>query len=104
MVLNGASSQPLPVLSGVPQGSLLGPLLFLLYINNICDAGISNESKLVLYVDDILLYRAVNSPDDYALLQHDVNTLGHGVPPNYPSLIHQNVRLYVHLSQKIKED
>ena len=73
VVLNGASSQPLPVLSGVPQGSVLGPLLFLLYINDICDAGISNGSKLVLYADDILLYRAVDSPDDYALLQHDVN-------------------------------
>ena len=76
VVLNGASSQPLPVLSGVPQGSVLGPLLFLLYINDTCDAGISNGSKIVLYADDILLYRAVDSPDDYVLLQHDVNTLG----------------------------
>ena len=76
VVLNGASSQPLPVLSGVPQGSVLGPLLLLLYINDICDAGISNGSKLVLYVDDILLYPAVDSPDDYALLQYNVNTLG----------------------------
>ena len=75
VVLNGASSQPLPVLSGVPQGSVLGPLLFLLYINDICDIGISNGSKLVLYADDILLYRAIDSPDDFALLQHDVNTL-----------------------------
>ena len=76
VVLNGASSQPLPVLSEVPQGSVLDPLLFLLYINDICDPGISNGSKLVLYADDILLYRAVDSPDDYALLQHNVNTLG----------------------------
>ena len=76
VVLNGASSQPLPVLSGVPQGSVLGPLLFLLYINDICDIGISNGSKLVLYADDILLYWAIDSPDDFALLQHDVNTLG----------------------------
>ena len=75
VVLNGASSQPLPVLSGVLQGSVLGPLLFFLYVNGICDAGISNGSKLVLYADDILLYRAVGSPDDYALLQHDVNTV-----------------------------
>ena len=41
-----------------------------------CEPGISNGSKLVLYADDILLYRAIDSPDDYALLQHDVNTLG----------------------------
>ena len=99
MVLNGASSLPLPVLSAVPQGSVLSPLLFLLYINDICDTGISNGSKLVLYADDILLYRAVDSPDDYALLQHDVNTLVHGVPPNYSSLIHQNVRLCSSLAE-----
>ena len=73
VVLNGASSQPLPVLSGVAQGSVLGPLLFLAYINDICDAGNSNGSKLVLYVDDILLYWAVHSPHDYTLLQHDVS-------------------------------
>ena len=95
VVLNGASSLPLPVLSAVPQGSVLSPLLFLLYINDICDTGISNGSKLVLYADDILLYRAVDSPDDYALLQHDVN----GVPPNYSSLIHQNVRLCSSLAE-----
>ena len=75
MVLNGVLSLPLPVLFGVLQGSVLGRLLFLLYINDNCDAGISNESKLVLYVDNILLYRAVHSLDDYTLLQHDVNAL-----------------------------
>ena len=75
MLLNGVSSLPLPVLSRVPQGSVLDPLLFLLYINDICDAGISKGSKLVLYVDNILLYQAVHSSDDYNLLQHDVDTL-----------------------------
>ncbi len=75
VVLNGVSSQPLPVLSGVPQGSVLGPLLFLMYINDINDTGISAGSKLVLYADDILLYRAVQSQEDYATLQQDVNAL-----------------------------
>ena len=75
MVLNGVSLQPLPVLSGVLPGSVFGSLLFLLYINDICDAGISNGSKLVLYADNILLYQAVHSPDDHTLVPHDVNTL-----------------------------
>ena len=71
MVLSGVLSLPLPVLFRVLQGSVLGHLLFLLYINDICDAEISNRS----YADDILLYQAVHSPDDYTLLQHDVNAL-----------------------------
>ena len=72
MVLNGVLSQPLTVLSAEFCQVLFGPLLFLLYINDICDAGIS---KLVLYANNILLYQAVHSPDDHTLVHHDVNTL-----------------------------
>ena len=50
VVLNGALSQPLPVLSGVLQGSVLGSLLFLLRINDICDAGISIMDPNLYYM------------------------------------------------------
>ena len=76
VVLNGEASTPLPVISGVPQGSVLGPLLFLMYINDINDLSLSTGSKLVMYADDILLYRAISSEDDYTLLQQDVDALG----------------------------
>ncbi len=56
MVINGATSRPSHVLSGVPQGSLLGPLLFLIYIDDISSTNLSTGSSLVLYADDILLY------------------------------------------------
>ena len=76
VVLNGKASIPLPVISGVPQGSVLGPLLFLMYINDINDLSLSAGSKLVMYADDILLYCAISSEDDYTLLQQDVDVLG----------------------------
>ena len=76
VVLNGKTSTPLPVTSGVPQGSVLGPLLFLIYINDINDLRLSTGSKLVLYADDILLYRPIFSGKDYALLQEDIDALG----------------------------
>ena len=76
VVLNGQTSESLPVISGVPQGSVLGPLLFLLYINDINHLTLSPGSKLVLYADDILLYRPIVSENDYTLLQRDVDALG----------------------------
>ena len=56
VVVNGSSSNPLPVLSGVPQGSVLGPLLFLTYIDGISSITLSPGSHLTLYADDMLLY------------------------------------------------
>ena len=50
-VINGETSDKIDVLSGVPQGSILGPLLFLLYINDIPEI-IQGSTKLALYADD----------------------------------------------------
>ena len=74
MVFNGVSSE-ITVTSGVPQGSILGPLLFLIYIDDISQVNLSPGSKLVLYADDILLYRPISSVDDYRALQDDIDML-----------------------------
>ena len=72
--VEGSSSSYLPVLSGVPQGSVLGPLLFLTYIDEVSEVNIS-DSSLLLYADDIVIYRTIRSSGDYLHLQNDVNAL-----------------------------
>ena len=52
--MQNAESTWRPITSGVPQGSVLGPLLFLLYINDLCDG---MESAIYVFADDCSLFR-----------------------------------------------
>jgi hypothetical protein len=72
VVLNGKRSRWTSVLSGVPQGSILGPLLFLIFINDI-DEGIIN--RLLKFADDTKLTGAVGTDDAVNRLQDDLNRL-----------------------------
>ena len=65
----------LDVISSVPQGSVLGLLFFLVYIDEVIRVPLSVGSELVLYADDMLLYRKIDCPDDYIMLQRDINTI-----------------------------
>ena len=69
VVVDGCSSEVHPVTSGVPQGSILGPLLFSIYMNSITITQFHQATSLILYADGILLYRPVSTSDDAALLQ-----------------------------------
>jgi hypothetical protein len=68
---NGVSSWK-PVTSGVPQGSILGPVLFLLYVNDLPDA-MSSTAKM--FADDTKVYHRISCHDDCLQLQQDLNML-----------------------------
>ena len=72
VVLDGTSSDSVPVTSGVPQGSVLGPALFLLYTNDLPD---TIDSQVRLFADDTVLYRTIKSDTDHHRLQTDLDNL-----------------------------
>ena len=74
VLVNGSHSKTQIVSSGVPQGTVLGPLLFLLYINDIEHTLASN---IRLFADDSALYRKIDTIADAHLLQEDILRLQH---------------------------
>lgn len=72
VVLEGISSKTTTVDSGVPQGTVLGPLLFLCHINDLPAAA---SSQVRLFADDCLLYREINTFQDHITLQQDLRNL-----------------------------
>ena len=71
-VINDSRSEWKDVLSEIPQGSVLGPVLFVIYINSMPN---TVKSKLYLFADDAKLYREITSNKDVELLQEDLRKL-----------------------------
>ena len=71
-MVNGTQSSYLPVLSGVPQGSVIGPTLFLIYINDLPEYV---DSTVHLFADDTVMYLTIHNEDHCAQLQRDINQL-----------------------------
>ena len=74
VAIDGKSSDWRPIPSGVPQGSLLGPLFFVIFKNDLPDA-VSPTSLVALYADDCKTSRVIQHPCDHESLQYDLNSL-----------------------------
>lgn len=70
MFANNNASSPCSVESSVPQGSVSGPLLFLIYINDLLD---NINSSIKLFADEFIIYSEINNLNDTLVLQSDLN-------------------------------
>ena len=70
--VSGTRSSWISVTPGVPQDTVIGPLLFLIYINDIVH---NLNSKIKLFADDAVLYSEVSNVHDVSLFQQDLDTL-----------------------------
>ena len=72
VLVNGKPSDWCPVQSGIPQGSVLGPVLFVVYINDLPDLV---ESLVQMFADDTKVFRRIGGMDDCKQLQEDLTNL-----------------------------
>ena len=70
VLMKGSFSELIDVLSGVPQGAVLGPLLFLLFVNNLPDWIVSS---MIMFADDTKLWRTIKTTEDSKILQRDLD-------------------------------
>ena len=97
VVVDGERSEA-AVTSGVPQGSVLGPILFLTFINDMQE---HVNSKCRLFADDSIMYREVKSEDDCDSLQKDLNSL-HEWETRWGMLFNPSKCHIMHVSRKRK--
>ncbi|XP_060802241.1 uncharacterized protein LOC132902173 [Amyelois transitella] len=72
VTLRGYTSSPIAVASGVPQGSHLGPLLFVVFINSLIER---LSCECLLYADDLKIFKTIENTNDCKLLQRDLDTI-----------------------------
>ena len=89
-MVNGSESETIIVISGVPQGSVLGSLLFLIYVNDFCAITLSTGSKVTMYADDLVLHNVVDAERAFIGLQKDIDNI---VQWSRSSSINPNIKL-----------
>ena len=86
VVVEGESSTVKDVLSGMLQGSILGPLLFLIYTDEVGTIPLTPESVRVIFADDLLLYKPISRQSDFLAVQEDVTEVKEWSAANHLSL------------------
>ena len=98
MVINGAHSYPAKVISGVPQGTVLGPILFLVYINDLHQC--IHHSLISHFADDTRILKAISTSEDVSLLQQDLNETISWSNRNHMILHEDKFELMCHTTSK----
>jgi len=94
VLINGVKSRTIEVVSGVPQGTVLGPLLFLLYVDDLSEVVIN--CLLKLFADDSKLQKLIRSMIDHAALQKDMEAVEKWARLNNMALNSQKYQLLQH--------
>ena len=74
VVVNGSRSNEQPVISGVPQGSVLGPVLFVMFINDL-ERVVTNDSTVRFFADDTRISKHIDCVEDHYALQDDITSI-----------------------------
>ena len=90
--VSGVNSDPVSVISGVLQGSVLGLLLFLIYVDGLTSIPL-NGGSLVIFADDLLLHKFIYGTEDFLALQEDINSLANWINVHHLTLNVQKCKL-----------
>ena len=100
VVVNGAKSKEKCVISGVPQGSVLGPVLFIIFINDL--ESVIQGSTMRFFADDTKISKRIASHEDHVILQEDLQSTLEWSKRNNMQLHEQKFELMVHKADPVK--